>query len=222
MSIFKANPRLLQYPRLLAITTEKRSRATTIELESHFLSIVFPFFANSLRRLEHVYLLLKRGRLWAGLTNEFQDAIINCLRGNDLKSFKMRHLSLPGDFVHVLPSTLNACFIGGAAEDDPTFTCKYVGPRNQGRRGNSVSPTTLGIKLRRTNPSWAQSQEDAFFRQVSSLKLEIGNMKAFQSIMDRVPSTLTHLSLQHQYDGYLLRGFRLALEKMSLRLYAPS
>ncbi|KAH6900843.1 hypothetical protein BKA70DRAFT_1312717 [Coprinopsis sp. MPI-PUGE-AT-0042] len=219
MSIFRVNPRLLQYPRSLTVTAEveQRPMKTAVQLETHFLSVVFPFFAKSLRQLEHVYLLLDRGRLWTGLPHDFQDAIINCLQSSDLRSVQLMHLTLPRDFARVLPATLRACFIGCAVEDDPAFTSKYVDPQIHVRQGSTVSPTTLSVILQRKSQSWAQSQDDTFFRRVSALRLEIGDMEALQPIIDRVPATLTHLSLEHKNSGYALRSFHLALNEMSLR-----
>ncbi|KAH6909588.1 hypothetical protein BKA70DRAFT_1221813 [Coprinopsis sp. MPI-PUGE-AT-0042] len=218
MSIFRVNPRSLT----VTAEVEQRPMKTAVQLETHFLSVVFPFFAKSLRQLEHVYLLLDRGRLWTGLPHDFQDAITNCLQSNDLRSVQLMHLTLPRDFARVLPATLRACFIGCAVEDDPAFTSKYVDPQIHVRQGSTVSPTTLSVILQRKSQSWAQSQDDTFFRRVSALRLEIGDMEALQSIIDRVPATLTHLSLEHKNSGYgkssnLIFSFHLALNEMSLR-----
>ncbi|KAH6900845.1 hypothetical protein BKA70DRAFT_1312727 [Coprinopsis sp. MPI-PUGE-AT-0042] len=204
MSIFKDNPRLLQYPRLLAIAAGTKPETTAIEWGNwHFLTVVFPFFANNLRKLEHVYLLLDRGREWKSLPSMFQDAIINCLQGNELKSFSLKHLSLPRDFVHVLPSTLNACSIGVAVDDDPDFACKHIRTPNNGRQQTTASPTDLRL---RESLQWAHKQEDAFFEQISYLHLGIGDLSVFESIMDRVPETLTHLTLEHYHGGYRLQS----------------
>ncbi|KAH6909589.1 hypothetical protein BKA70DRAFT_1276591, partial [Coprinopsis sp. MPI-PUGE-AT-0042] len=196
MSIFKANPRLLQYPRLLAITTENRSTATTIERPAiewgnwHFLTVRLSILRQ--QPAETGACILASG---SGARMEKPPLYVprchnHCLQGNELKSFSLKHLSLPRDFVRVLPSTLNACSIGVAVDDDPDFACKHIRTPNNGRQQTTCEPNGSAAEGK---PTWAHKQEDAFFEQISYLQLGIGDLSAFESIMDHSFRHMPHL-----------------------------
>ncbi|KAH6918200.1 hypothetical protein BKA70DRAFT_1416207 [Coprinopsis sp. MPI-PUGE-AT-0042] len=217
LSIFQDNPQLLEYPRSLAIMAHPEH--WTSKFPPHFLSVVLPFFTNSLQQLDHLRIHVDFPSRWPGYPPEFKDAIVHCIKGNRLKSFKLRRLSLPKDFVYVLPSTLEACDIGVHAEDDPSFTAKYVKPqRTRGSdQAHSVKPAHLRISWLLEPPGWVQSQKDTFFQRVTSLNVGVVAIPTFTALMDRIPNTLTHLSLRHCESIQLLQDQHNALHETTFR-----
>ncbi|KAH6915886.1 hypothetical protein BKA70DRAFT_1501173 [Coprinopsis sp. MPI-PUGE-AT-0042] len=196
ISIFKENPQLLDYPRSLIIAMNSWGGRGNLP---HFLSVLLPFFANNLQALEHLHISVdSNGKSWRDLQSEFQDAIVDCLRRNrdSLKSFKIRGLKLPKEFSDLLPPTLQGCSFGANAEDDLTFITKYTGRRDTAACMHTASPSYLEILGLGNAPHWTQSQQDSFFRRLSYLDIEIWDLQAFEMLMDRVPDTLTYLSLR--------------------------
>ncbi|KAH6918206.1 hypothetical protein BKA70DRAFT_1246552 [Coprinopsis sp. MPI-PUGE-AT-0042] len=197
IEIFEENPRLLQYPRSFSITLEYEDRAS--DLPSHFLSVVLPFLTRNLWLLEHVFLHISWRSSWTWLPCELQDAIVECIKENRLKSITVRHLMLPRQFVHILPSTLRTCTIGVGVKDDPTFSVMFLETTGNRVAPGAVSPTRLRISPMHGNqhPGWVQSQKDTFFRWVSILDLGVKDPQVFNDFMARMPDTLTHLTLLH-------------------------
>ncbi|KAH6918208.1 hypothetical protein BKA70DRAFT_1246554 [Coprinopsis sp. MPI-PUGE-AT-0042] len=218
LSIFQNNPRLLEYPRSLAIIVQARDWRS--EFSPHFLSVAFPFFANNLRKLAHLDIHLNHHRQWTSLPSECQDSIVKCLKDNSLRSLKLRRLSLPERFDGILPSTLKACHFGVYAEDDPTFAEKYIEPRrNTGSdQANTVSPIHLKISSLSDDPmlSWVPSQANTFFQRIKYLEVGVRSIIAFAAFMNRIPNALTHLSLLHRDDARVLHRQHSALQSTTL------
>jgi hypothetical protein len=66
LSIFEDNPRLLVYPRSLLIMDpdSERVRVSHSAFSQYFLSVLFPFFTNKLRNLDHLCISLKVPHHW--------------------------------------------------------------------------------------------------------------------------------------------------------------
>ncbi|KAH6918209.1 hypothetical protein BKA70DRAFT_1246556, partial [Coprinopsis sp. MPI-PUGE-AT-0042] len=118
------------------------------EFPPHFLSIVLPFFTSNLQKLDHLCIHFNYQRQWTG---------------NRLKSLRLRRLSLPNDFVRILPSTLEAYESGAPAEDDPLFSAQY-----------------LKITWLNEPPGWIESREDSFFQRVTSLDIGVSILLQLQ------------------------------------------
>ncbi|KAH6908362.1 hypothetical protein BKA70DRAFT_267575 [Coprinopsis sp. MPI-PUGE-AT-0042] len=203
MSIFNDNPRLLDYPRLLVIMPGQKDRNQS-GLHPHFVSVVLPFFANRLRRLNYLQLLCFGRRRWSTLPDELQDSILGSLRGNNLKGFKVQGLILPAEFLEILPSTLEACHLGLDMEVDLNFAAKYIKPRartdNATVQVNIVSPRYLRIEWMRPTDTpwgWIHNQAESVFRCVTSLDVEIKDFRRPSAFMERIPGTLVRLTLRH-------------------------
>jgi hypothetical protein len=192
LSIFEDNPRLLEYSRSLAIV-DPRHAGVKPSLSPHFVSVLFPFFANNLRNLHHLSFATKGHYYydWTATPSEFQDSLIRCISSNSLKSLMIHQFGLPREFVGVLPPTLEALDIASDGRADPEFTAKYI---NQG----SKHPADLSIRST-GRPGWFVNQGPEFFSRVKSLEIN-GMIIAYLAIFLRrsAAHTLTHLSLRHQ------------------------
>ncbi|KAH6918201.1 hypothetical protein BKA70DRAFT_1246545 [Coprinopsis sp. MPI-PUGE-AT-0042] len=199
LTIFQGNPQLIEYPRSLAIIVHSEEGRS--EFPPHFLLVILPFFTRKIGTLDHLNIYLNYRIEWASIPTAFQDAIVQCIKGNRLKSFELLGIDLPRSFVDILPSTLEACNIGVCAENDPSFAAKYIEPRHKrgSNQANTVSPTHLEIRWVFDDPTmgWVTSQEDTFFQRVASLDVGVVTIAAIAALMDRMPNALTRLSLRH-------------------------
>ena len=162
-------------------------------------------FASSLNKLKHLHVYIDSTQEWTYLHRDIQDLLVECIRGNPLKSLKLKRLVLPRNFVSVLPSSLEAFYTTTIdMVDDPTFVSRYLEAENQ---LPLVAPSCLRIGwLDKPESShlntWEPSQASDFYRRLASLDVGIRDVPMFMRMMDIVPGSLSKLSVQH-------RGYRL-------------
>ncbi|KAH6908363.1 hypothetical protein BKA70DRAFT_1400486 [Coprinopsis sp. MPI-PUGE-AT-0042] len=210
LSIFEENPKLLEYPRSLVIMPEDEDRNRG-DLHLHFFSVLVPFFTSRLGKLDYFVLQLDWRRQWSTLPEKLQDCIVRCLKENDLKGFEVQGFILPENFVQILPSTLHACRIGLlAVEDDSTLVTNQTG---------TASPRYLRIdKMPKDRYfGWIQSQADSFFQRLTSLDVGIEDLAGLNALLDRIPYTLSRLSLRYANLSNSLQVLHHDLQQTSCR-----
>ncbi|KAH6918202.1 hypothetical protein BKA70DRAFT_10880 [Coprinopsis sp. MPI-PUGE-AT-0042] len=218
LTIFQSHPQLLEYPRSLVMMLH--SEYWTGEFPQYFLSVLLPFFSGNLGKLDHLHIHLDHQGSWIRIPNQFQDAIIRSIKRNQLKSIKLPQLGLPKDFFGLLPSTLEACDIGGLTGHDPLFALKHIGPRY--KRGldqaSSARPTHLTIRRLLEPPERLLSQVDTFFQRVTSLDVGVVTITMFATYMERIPNTLTRLLLRHNESISVSQAQHISLQELTFRL----
>jgi hypothetical protein len=198
LSIFENNPRLLAYPRSLAIVDTKRARVVQPAFSPHFLSVTFPFFTSRLRNLDHLCVSTEAYYHWERtVPSDFKDALVGCITGNNLKSLTIRRFSLPLDLVKILPPTLEALHIGATVSaSDGGFAAKYIKPEHL-NVANTARPFHMACAL--LSGQWIPSQGNDLFTRIKSLHIDIMTIASPASFLSRMAADkLTHLSFRHQ------------------------
>jgi hypothetical protein len=191
LSIFEDNPRLLTYPRSLAVACPERVGFRQSEL--HFPSVtIFRFFASKLRNLDHLCISFRVSFHWPKVPSKFKDTLVRCITENRLKTLTIRRLSLPQDLVKIFPPNLEALDIeGDVTSEDSGFTAKYVKARSS---NPTARPTHIAI-----SGSWLSKQADDLFTRLKSLNIKVSGIPSLATILSSMSAyRLTNLSLRHQ------------------------
>jgi hypothetical protein len=196
LSIFEENPKILTYPRSLSIVDPEHARARHSVFSPHFLSVMFPFFINKLRNLDHFCFSPKVDYYWTGVPSNVWDALVGCIRGNRLKSITIRNFDLPRDLGTFFPSTLEALNIGAyVRNDNPSLAAKNINPGNCHR----ARPTHIVVGFLSEDKTWISSQADDLFTRIKSLDITVLDVPSLATFLGRmVAHKLTHLSLHSQ------------------------
>jgi hypothetical protein len=196
LSIFEENPQLLTYPRSLTIMDPERANVKPTVFSPHFLSVMFPFFINKLRNLDHLCVSPNTYYPWEMVPSSFRDGLLRCITGNRLKSLTIRQFGLPLDLVTVFPPTLEALDItANVPPDNPSLAAMNIKPGSL----HCVRPSHIVIGWLTETGAWIQKQADDFFTQIKSLEIKVTHIPSLATFLICMTAhKLTHLSLLHQ------------------------
>ncbi|KAH6879332.1 hypothetical protein BKA70DRAFT_1576236 [Coprinopsis sp. MPI-PUGE-AT-0042] len=223
ISMFKANPRFLNYTR--SFTIKLCISAETRALPPHFLSEALPFFAQNLRCLRNIFLYSSLQQYWSGLPDIPQQSLAGCIAENALTSFKVIGLELPREFSGLLPSSVDAFFAVSYVELDPTFVEKYLATRKVVKppRPTHIRITSPSVGGLDGSMAFVYSLDQTFYDRCLHLDFGTCNPTDLFNILSRVRHTLKTLTLRHLgYPNEALRNHHQELAEKSSESRFPS
>jgi hypothetical protein len=193
LSALQDNPSLSQYPRCLTLDIEVYHIDKPANERFPSASTVVSI-CRMLKNLNSFSLLGNQPLRWSMITRKLQDAIVNCIKRNELKHFNVSLVDLPSDFIQLLPSVSTITLSLSDLADDSSFRRDYL-REPSGPLDVAARPARLTFKT--DDLTWIEIPRSSVFERVSALDYQMRMPHHFLALLPRVSSTLKHLTVRH-------------------------